>query len=248
MSDDISIPSPTYRVPRHRRGLDSAAKRRVAVAAGLFGTLVIVGGGWAMLGHRTHGVPIVQADAGPVRVKPVNPGGLQVAAAGNEIFSGGSDTTVGKLAPPPETPDLQALRAPPPPPPVHKPAEAPVAAAIPPAAPKAAAPVAQPAKPTVAVAAPADRHAASPPAHAGKNPLVQLAALSSEQAARTEWDILARRMPDLLGGKQPAFSKVERDGRTYWRVRTGGFTDATQATLFCTRLRAKGASCSVADF
>src|SRR6185437_16242994 len=147
----------------------------------------------AMLGHRTHGVPIVQADAGPVRVKPVNPGGLQVAAAGNEIFSGGSDTTVGKLAPPPETPDLQALRAPPPPPPVHKPAEAPVAAAIPPAAPKAAAPVVQPAKPTVAAATPADRHAASPPAHAGKNPLVQLAALSSEQAARTEWDILARR-------------------------------------------------------
>ena len=59
---------------------------------------------------------------------------------------------------------------------------------------------------------------------------------------------MAKRMPDLLGSHQPAFSKIERDGRTWWRVRTGGFSDVVQATLFCERLRAKGAGCSVADF
>ena len=261
MSDDLSIPSgPVYRVPRHRRGLDPAARRRVVIAAGLFGVLVLGGGVWSMLGHRQHGVPVVQADTSPLRVKPLNPGGLQVAAAGNEIFSGGSDTAVDKLAPPPETPNLQALRAPPPPAPAPKPAEAAAPTTAPPPAPPqplpiaaaprpavAAATVPTPPKPTVA-AGTLDHRVAPAALHGGKGALVQLAALSSEQAAKVEWDHLAKRMPDLLSGRQPALSKVEHDGRTYWRLRTGGFTDAAQATGFCERLRSKGATCRVADF
>ena len=33
MSDDLSIPSPTYRIPRHRRGMDPVT-RRLALMAG----------------------------------------------------------------------------------------------------------------------------------------------------------------------------------------------------------------------
>ncbi|HEY3847895.1 MAG TPA: SPOR domain-containing protein, partial [Acetobacteraceae bacterium] len=105
MSDDISIPRPTYRVPRRSGGMDPATLRLALIAAGIGGTLLVAIAGWTMLSHRGHGVPVVQADSSPLRVKPVNPGGLQVAGAGNEIFSGGSDTDVEKLAPPPETPD-----------------------------------------------------------------------------------------------------------------------------------------------
>ena len=265
MSDDLSIPSPTYRAMRHSRGgMDPATKRLALIAGGLGGVLLVVVGGWSMLGHRSTIVPIVQADSRPIRVKPDNPGGMQIAGANEDAMAGGSEKGGGKLAPPPEAPAPQALRSPPAPPPAPAVAATapvpvapapmistapvgpkPVATALPATA-KAAAdkPIAAPAaaKPAAAVAAP-DRTAT-----AGKGTLVQLAAVASEDAAKTEWQRLEKRMPDLLGKHQPAISKTERDGRTLWRVRTGGFSDLAQATVFCERVRAKGTGCSVADF
>ncbi|MBN8898906.1 MAG: SPOR domain-containing protein, partial [Rhodospirillales bacterium] len=109
-----------------------------------------------------------------------------------------------------------------------------------------------PAKPTPAVAAPAAApvaHAApKPTAVGGKRAAVQLASHSSEAAAKTEWQRMEKRMPDLLGGHSPNYTKVEREGRTFWRVRVAGFGDLAQARAFCERVRAKGATCSVADF
>jgi hypothetical protein len=78
--------------------------------------------------------------------------------------------------------------------------------------------------------------------------MVQLAALSSEESARTEWTQLTKKMPDLMSGRQPNYSRIEREGRTFWRVRTAGFADMAEARSFCDRVRAKGAGCSVADF
>lgn len=244
MSDDLSIPSPTYRVPRRSRGMDPATKRLAIIAGAFAGVLVLVVGGWSVLGHRSGTVPVVQADSRPIRVKPENPGGMQIAGAADGILSGdsGNDDT-GKLAPPPEAPAPQALRAPPPPRPVAA-ASAPVPLpALAPAVPKPAAPTAE--HRTAAVAAPAPAHAAAP---ATGGPLVQLAAVSSEDAAKSEWQRLGKRLPDLLAHRHPDISKIDRDGRTFWRVRTGGFSDAAQATVFCERVRAKGAGCTVADF
>jgi len=298
MSDDISIPSPTYRVPRHR-GMDPATRRLALIAAGIGGALVLIVGGWSMLGGGHHGVPVLEPQSGPVRVKPANPGGLQVQGVGNDIFSGGTDTSVDKLAPPPEVPDPQALRAPPPPPPatpaVHamaEPASAPkqpvpapaaaehpartVAAAHAPAKPAEARPPAQPAasrtvsQPAAArtVPQPATARSESQPAAARPVPQpaaahdravaaartgagtarVQLAALSSEEAAKVEWRNLSRRVPGLLAGHQPIFSKVEHAGHVFWRVRAGGFADQAAARAFCQEARAKGLACTVADF
>jgi hypothetical protein len=77
---------------------------------------------------------------------------------------------------------------------------------------------------------------------------VQLAAVTSEDSARNEWQLLSKRMPDLLNGRQPVFSHTEREGHTFWRVRTTGFADVAQARAFCDHVRAKGAGCSVVEF
>jgi SPOR domain len=237
VSEDLSFPSKTYRIPRHSRGMDPATRRLALIAGSLGATLLAIVGGWSVMGHRSTAIPVIQADGRPIRVKPENPGGMQIAGSNDEM-SGGADTTGGKLAPPPEAPAPQALLAPPP-----AAVAAPVAA---PPAPAAAKPAAE--KPM----APAEKHAvASAPERAppaAKGALVQLAAVTSEEAARTEWQRLEKRMPDLFGHRQPAFSKTERSGHTLWRVRTGGFSDVAQATAFCERVRAKGAGCSIADF
>ncbi len=242
MSDDLSIPSPTYRIPRHRQGMDPVTKRLALIAGGLGATLLLVVGGSSLIGQRNAPVPVVQADSRPIRVKPENPGGMQVAGANEDILSGGSEGKVGKLAPPPEAPAPQEMLTQPPPPPIAAaPAPIPAPSAAP--APVAAAPP----KPVAAKPAVApDKHPVAAPVASGA--LVQLAAVHSEEAARSEWDRLSKRVPDLLGQHKPTFSKIEHDGHSLWRVRTGGFSDTAQATSFCERLRAKGLNCSVADF
>ncbi len=238
MSDDLDIPSPTYRVPRHRAGMDSGTRRLAIIAAGLGGSLVLLVGGWSLLGHRSTGVPVIEADSSPLRVKPDNPGGMTVAGANDEILSDGVDGSVGKLAPASETPAPQDMQA-------NKPTVA--AAAPPPPAPVPAAPPVIAAAPAARPTAPAHVATAEHPA-GGRGTLVQLAALSSEEAARIEWERLTRRMPDLLARRQPAVSRFERDGKTFWRLRTGGFTNIAQATAFCEQVRAKGNGCSIAAF
>lgn len=277
MSDEVSIPpAPSYRVPlRLRRRHDPATRMRLMVAGSLGAVIIAWFAGSAWLGGGSGQVPVVEAQTGPIRVKPANPGGLQVPGADNAIFSSNGGNGEDKLAPPPQTPDLQALQAPARPAPAPKTA---AAAASPPPSPagrtaEAAKPPTVVATPNPAAAAAAPKAAAivaaaKPAATDGRAPdavaterrptpavtaathgaLVQLAALSSEQGAHEEWGLLAKRLPQLLAGRQPSVSKVEHDGHTYWRLRTGGFADTAKATMFCLRVRAKGASCSVADF
>jgi hypothetical protein len=96
---------------------------------------------------------------------------------------------------------------------------------------------------TPAPALPATAHNAATPAAHG--PQIQFAAVTSEQAAQAEWDRIARKMPSLLGGRKPAFSKVEHDGKTFWRVRTAGFADLAAAKGLCDQVKSKGGTCTV---
>jgi len=258
VSDELDIPSPTYRVPRRSRGMDPGTRKLAIIAGCLGGALLLVVGGWSLMGRHGGPVPVIEADKSPLRVKPDNPGGLQVGGTNDEILSDGADSTTGKLAPGAETPDPQALKAPPADaPPVAAAPSQPAAPAGPttPAAPLPVASAPAPARPVIAehAAAPAKPqaadHAQAARLSAGKgNTLVQLAALSSEEAAKQEWQRLEKRMPGLLDGRQPAVSRIERDGKTYWRLRTGGFTDIAQATAFCEQVRAKGSGCSIASY
>lgn len=256
MSDELSIPrGPSYRVNR-QRGPEPATQRMMWIAGGLTGALVLIALLWSSVGHHGGGVPVVQADQRPVRVKPANPGGMQIPGLGADVGSSGDGTT-DKLAPPPETPDPAALAKQVPPPPVATPGPAAMAppsgaassqvAASPQAAPMTAAPVAPPTA-TPAAAVPERRVTkAEPAAHTGHQ-AVQLAALVSEAAARQEWDRLARKMPGLFGGHHPLITRIEHDGHTLWRLRTNGFADDAEARQFCQQVHAKGAGCAVATF
>lgn len=264
MSDNIDYETgPTYRVPR-RSAMDGGTKRLVMIAGGLGAVLLGVVGVYTLAGHRGSGhVPVIEADSRPLKVKPDNPGGMQLAGSNDEILSGDPSPQAGKLAPPPEMPKPQALRpraAPPPPEAAeHKAAGAgatdlaeddPPESTLTTSAPAAAAPLAAPTAPAPAPApaasAPAAAQAPAKPVPAAAGAVaVQLAALETEAEAKTEWARLARKMPDVLGGRTPAFSRTERDGKIWWRLRTAGFTDAAQARAFCDKVRAKGGGCSV---
>ncbi len=233
--------------------------------------LVCLIGASTLSGHRSSAIPVVTADSRPIRVKPDKPGGMQIDGAENDVFSGGVDDRNAKLGPTAETPDPNGMRtaamAPPATPPItaepapqiaaKSPAET-TPSAIQPAAVPPRTVSAEPAKPPVtaiaalppasASAAVAPKPAASATAMSGRPAMVQLAALTTEQAARETWQQLSKRMPDLLGGRQPSFSRIERDGHTFWRMRISGFPDVDQAKVFCEHVRAKGGGCSVADF
>ncbi|WP_249732319.1 SPOR domain-containing protein, partial [Roseococcus sp. SDR] len=92
-------------------------------------------------------------------------------------------------------------------------------------------------------ATPAPAQQARPAPAAGGRFMVQFAATRSEEAARTEWERLQRRIPELAG-RQPIITRLERDGQpTLWRVRTGGFADAAAARAFCEPIRAREIAC-----
>jgi len=254
VSDDVSNPAEGFRgsragrygmgaAPAPRATGDSDMRRMALFAGGVAAVLAVLIGASALTGRHGSEVPVVQADTKPVRVKPENPGGMKVEAAENDVFSGGADNKNAKLAPAAEAPDTKALREVAPPPPAAKPA---VVAVAPPAPAPAAKPVAAPA-PVVARTPPPAAAPAAAAKPAGKA-VVQLAALGTEDAARNEWAAMTKKMPELLGGHQPSYSKIERDGKTYWRVRTAGFADTAQARSFCEHVRAKGGGCSVAEF
>ncbi len=268
MSDDVSIPNSGYagrrtgRYGRQNRAAGSDNRRLLIYAGGLGALLVAMVAASSLTSHRSGTVPVVEADPRPIRVKPDNPGGMQIDAAENDVFSGGSGTANAKLSAEAENPNPNGLQALPKPKPAALTAAAPAAtSALPPAAAKPAVVAAEPppaAKPAAAAAPAATKPtvvasavpAISPatkaqPAHAAT---VQLAALTTEQAAKDEWQKLARQLPEAFAGRQPSISKVEHDGRTFWRLRTAGFADIAQARAFCDKVRTKGGGCSVADF
>lgn len=274
MSDELSIPrSPVYRVPR-RGGPEPLTRRLMLIAGGLTGALALVVVLYSSVGHHSGTVPVVQADERPVRVKPVNPGGMQIPGLSADSGASDASAAAGTLAPGPETPNPQALARQAPPrapaaspttgtqaataqsaatqiaaPPLTAPAQPTIAATAPPAAAVAESPSAAAKPAQLAAAAMAEHHAAS---SAERGPAgraqVQLAALATEAAAHQEWARLAHRMPDVFGTHHPVFSKVEHDGHTLWRLRTGDFATEAEATQFCQQVRAKGGGCAVAAF
>jgi hypothetical protein len=223
---------PSYR-PQEPVGMDPEIKRMVLVAGGFGAALALVIGAFSFSHSHHHGVPVIEALTTPVRVKPLDPGGMQVAGA--------EDTGVGqaeKLAPPSEKPELRALRAKhlakatehPPVPPAPVPQPAPLASAAAPPLPAVQTPI------------------AAVPETVSGGVSVQLAAFESEQAAEQDWGKMAEKMPRMFDGHKPDVVRATLAGRTVYRLRTGGFASIAAATDFCAGIRARHGECAIAAF
>ena len=256
---------PSYRPEKSAGGFDPEHWRIGLMAAGLGAGIALLVGASTLLRHGHHGVPLVEADAGPVRVKPVDPGGMKVTGADIGPGTGGGGP---QLAPAAEQPEINSLKAqlqqvkrql------ARQAAENAQAAklALLAAAPKAArtAPVPVPpveqASARISLPAPVESAtqktaavkivvAARPVEAAGTQ--VQLAAFSDAAAAHTAWNALAHQAPDLLRGHKPDIIRVEAAGHPMWRLRTGGFNTVAEATSFCTHVHTRGGACSIAAF
>ncbi|GBQ65348.1 SPOR domain-containing protein [Komagataeibacter swingsii] len=235
-------------------GDDPLTRRLVYGAAGLGGVLVVAIGGWSLFGHHQGGIPILGPPPGPVRVKPADPGGMQILGAGDGMPADGG---VMRLSPPPEQPQPDAMarqygQAAGDGEPAPAPAQA--APAVPPATPPAADTSASP--PAPQPAAPARAEAPEPQAAPLPPPVprtpgagtgaygVQLAALDSQEAALKSWTRLSARHPDVFGSYQPTVVKAERGGKTFYRLRVKGLAKA-QAVSLCEKAKAKGQACEL---
>ncbi|MDE2576267.1 MAG: hypothetical protein KGL55_13250, partial [Rhodospirillales bacterium] len=115
LRDELDIPMPAmtpgYRMARPAPRVDPNTRRLAIIAGGIGAALLVIMGGWTLIGGGRGGVPVVQAPSGPVRVKPADAGGMQVAGANESILSDRTAAGEAALAPPPETPALAALKA-----------------------------------------------------------------------------------------------------------------------------------------
>lgn len=248
MPNELDIP-PAYRAPMVARGAQHKTQRLVLLGGAGLAVLLAGGLGLGALLSRGGGpgnVPVVEADPSPTRIRPENTGGLAVPNQDKLIFdrAAGRATSGGTaaLAPPPEAPAPLPSQ---PPQAVSRPANPPAAPAAPAAAP-AAPPAATPAQPVAArtpTPTPPAAAPAAPPAEAAGRVQVQLAAVGSREDALAEWARAKRRAPELLGNRSPLVVPLERDGKTFYRLRTTGFTDAAAARGWCEQMRAKGFSC-----
>jgi len=270
-------------VEEERSASTSMSQRKLFGGIALFAALLalIVGGIWAITsGQRQDGsssevavsaedVPLITADPGPYKVRPTDPGGMQIDGAGDTMYAAGEGEDVGGALDPgalPEDPmprpgtaepadllpptDGASAQAPIPPargvtPPVAG-TTAPVAIPLVRTAPPIAPPVAKPAplKPLPKPVAPVP---GVPVVKAtGGSAALQLGAFSSSAAADTAWKDLTKRF-GYLGGLGKSVGKVERDGRTLYRLRATGVADAGTATDLCARLRVAGEDCIVAQ-
>ncbi|MBV9884527.1 MAG: SPOR domain-containing protein [Sphingomonadaceae bacterium] len=212
-------------------GGPSVAKLIAAIVIGLVAIGVIVGGLF-WLGNRNQqggNGEIIAAPEGDYKVRPENPGGMNVSGEGEVAAAASAGATPqGNLAlNAPETPVTQAPRP-----------AAPAPAAP---GPTAQAPAPQPARPAPAPAPAPQRPAPAPqqPAAAGPGGTIQLGAFSSQAAAGQAWGNLSGRFR-YLAPLNHSVVPVQAGGRTLYRLRASG----AGAADVCRRLQVAGEACS----
>jgi hypothetical protein len=195
----------------------------------------------ATVGREAVDVPLIRADERPTKVKPENPGGMEIPDRDKLIYTQ-KRPAVEHLLPPPETPMARptatraaspvpaapSATAPPPDAVAVQQAQPQQPAAKPPSAPVAAA------KPSAVPEAPAKAHGTR----------LQLGSVRSEEAARQEWERIKRANTDLLASvaATPARADLGEKG-VYYRIQTGPLADADR---ICSELKRRNVGCIIA--
>ncbi|MCY7281758.1 MAG: SPOR domain-containing protein [Sphingomonas bacterium] len=190
-----------------------AAMLMVAIA------VAIIAGTTFYLGRQSKGSgppELIRAEAGPYKMRPDDPGGLDVAGDSGTAFATGagedqdSQLDVGKMTePPPPLPPKEGEPKPVPPPEPKPPVEPPVTVGASPAAPGVA------------------------------GPTVQLGAYGSTAKAETAWRMLSSRFPAVAG-----MSKQVVPYSGGYRLRAGAGS-AAEAKAACAAVTAGGENCFV---
>jgi hypothetical protein len=133
--------------------------------------------------------------------------------------------------------------------------DAPSAAATTPGQPQSVTPPSQPARtaaaPTPAPAPQTQSQAAAPAARSvaatsGGSAKIQLASLKDQAAATSTWNQLQKKFPEILGGLQPSYERVEIANKgTFVRLQAGPLKDRGDAQAACSALAAKNQGCIV---
>jgi hypothetical protein len=206
----------------------SVVKLIAAIVVGLVAIGVIIGGLF-WLDHRPQSGAngeIIAAPEGDYKVRPENPGGMNVSGEG-EVSAAASagQTPQGNLnlGATPEAPVTQAPRP---------------AAAAPPQVAQAPAPA--PVHPASAPAPVPPRPAPAPQQPAAAGATIQLGAFSSQAAANQAWTNLSGRFR-YLAPLSHNLVAVQVGGRTLYRLRASG----ADAAGVCRRLQVAGEACSL---
>jgi len=72
---------------------------------------------------------------------------------------------------------------------------------------------------------------------------VQIGAVSSQALADKAWSDAAALVPGQSAGKGKNVEKVDKDGKTLYRVQITGFASKADAAAFCAKLKAAGKDC-----
>jgi hypothetical protein len=185
-------------------------------------------------------IPLIRADERPTKVKPENPGGMEVPDRDKLIYTQ-KRATVEHLLPPPEKP-MPRPTAPSAAPPSGVPQPPLVTAAAGASNPASPVQSQQPASKPPAKVGPAPAAAAKPQLTGGTR--IQLASVRSEEAARQEWDRIRRANPDLLGSVSATFPRADLGEKgVFYRLETAPIADAERV---CGELRRRNVGCIIA--
>ncbi len=254
--------------------LPARSARKSLLFGALIGLAAAAGAAWYILGSGgqpasgPQEVPVVKAEKAPVKVRPADPGGMDVPNQDklvyNRVEQGTVKPEVEHLLPQPTQPRELPKAAdglgdgmtplPPPLPETAKPVEtakvtppaaAPATPAEPPKpAPAPVAPVAK-AEPTPAPAAkPAPAPAPTPAASGAWQ--VQLGALRDEAGAEQAWQRALKSAPELANLPHEVVRADLGAKGVFYRLRAGSFASRDQADGVCDGLKAKGVGCVIA--
>ena len=173
---------------------------------------------------------LIAAPEGDYKVKPEEPGGMEVEGQGDATFAASEGVDPGAGIDTSAVPEA----------PVTRPEPRQVAAPLPPPAKQATAEVP---KSGGALVAKAPAGQPRTPGRAGSGTVVQLGAFDSEGVANTQWDRKTERFA-YLSGLEKIVARAVVGGRTYYRLRTDAGSPQAARDI-CAKLKVAGEDCLV---